>query len=244
MRSQTILIVDDDKHIRVMVEEYLTSEGFRVVHASHGRDALYVAREEKPDLILLDVMMPELNGYDFIRIHGREADTPIILLTAKLEENDKVLGLELGADDYITKPFSMRELTARVRALLRRTQKGESSGDVLRVADLVLDSATRCVTVSEEVVDLTPSEFSILHTLMRTPGRVFSRLELIDDNEGGFDGYERSVDAHIRRLRSKIEPDRKNPRYIETVYGFGYRLVRPKDAHASATDGATERVSA
>ncbi len=227
--TQTILIADDEKEIRSMVEEYLTGEGFRVVGASHGRDALYVARHEKPDLILLDVMMPEMTGYDFIRTYGREAETPIIMLTAKLEENDKVLGLELGADDYVTKPFSMRELTARVRALLRRTQKGAQAGDVLRVADLVLDSTTRRVTVCEEVVDLTPSEFTILHTLMRTPDRVFSRLELIDEKDVGFDGYERSVDTHIRRLRRKIEPDPKNPRYIETVYGFGYRLARPKE---------------
>ncbi len=227
--TQTILIADDEKEIRSMVEKYLTGERFRVVGASHGRDALYVARHEKPDLILLDVMMPEMTGYDFIRVHGREAETPIIMLTAKLEENDKVLGLELGADDYVTKPFSMRELTARVRALLRRTQKGAQAGDVLRVADLVLDSAARRVTVCEEVVDLTPSEFTILHTLMRTPDRVFSRLELIDEKDVGFDGYERSVDTHIRRLRRKIEPDPKNPRYIETVYGFGYRLARPKE---------------
>ncbi len=227
--TQTILIADDEKEIRSMVEKYLTGEGFRVVGASHGRDALYVARHEKPDLILLDVMMPEMTGYDFIRVHGREAETPIIMLTAKLEENDKVLGLELGADDYVTKPFSMRELTARVRALLRRTQKGAQAGDVLRVADLVLDSAARRVTVCEEVVDLTPSEFTILHTLMRTPDRIFSRLELIDEKDVGFDGYERNVDTHIRRLRRKIEPDPKNPRYIETVYGFGYRLARPKE---------------
>ncbi len=236
MMTKTILIADDDKHIRDMVKEYLSGEGFRVVGASHGRDALTVARHEKPDLILLDVMMPEMNGYDFIRVHAREAETPIILLTAKLEENDKVLGLELGADDYITKPFSMRELTARVRALLRRTQQGEQTGDLLRVADLVLDSATRRVTVSEQAVDLTPSEFTILHTLMRTPGRVFSRLELIDEKDVGFDGYERSVDTHIRRLRRKIEPDPKNPCYVETVYGFGYRLVRPKDVRSSITN--------
>lgn len=240
MMTQTIMIADDDKQIRDMVEEYLNGEGFRVIGASHGRDALAIARHEKPDLILLDVMMPEMTGYDFIRFHGREAETPIILLTAKLEENDKVLGLELGADDYITKPFSMREVTARVRALLRRTQKGESGGDVLRVADLVLDSATRRVTVAEQAVDLTPSEFNILHTLMRTPGRVFSRLELIDDNEIGFEGCERSVDTHIRRLRRKIEPDRKNPRYVETVYGFGYRLVQPKNEPSSISNGRNE----
>ncbi|MDX1414679.1 MAG: response regulator transcription factor [Candidatus Promineifilaceae bacterium] len=224
---QTILIVDDEKAIRDMVEEYLTGEGFRVVEACHGREALHIARHEKPDIILLDVMMPKINGYDFLRIFGQEADTPIIMLTAKIEENDKVLGLELGADDYMTKPFSMRELTARVRAMLRRMQKAANSGEVLRVADIVLDNAMRRVTVGEQAIELTPSEFHILHTFMRFPGRVFSRLELIDEYDADFDGFERSVDAHIRRLRGKIEPDRKNPRYIETVYGFGYRLVRP-----------------
>ena len=230
--AQTILIADDDKGIRDMVTEYLSGEGFRVVGASHGREALYVARYEKPDVILLDVMMPEMNGYDFMRVYSREADTPIIMLTAKLEENDKVIGLELGADDYITKPFSMRELTARVRAMLRRMQKVEQGSDVLRVADIVLDNAMRRVTVADQVVELTPSEFFILQTLMGSPGRVFSRLELIDENDLGFDGYERSVDAHIRRLRQKIEPDRKNPQYVETVYGFGYRMVRPEDRRA------------
>jgi len=184
--------------------------------------------------------LPGLDGLDVCRTIRRESDVPIIMLTARVEETDRLIGLELGADDYITKPFSMRELTARVRALLRRAQKGESVSDILRAADLVLDSATRRVTVAGQAVDLTPSEFNILHTLMRTPGRVFSRLELIDDNDIGFEGCERSVDTHIRRLRRKIEPDRKNPRYIETVYGFGYRLVRPKNANTSLTDMATD----
>lgn len=223
--THTILVVDDDQHIRDMVSEYLTSEGFRVVAASHGREALYVARYEKPSIILLDVMMPEMGGYDFMRIYSKEADTPIIMLTAKLEENDKVLGLELGADDYITKPFSMRELTARVRAMLRRMQKAEQPPEILRADDIVLDVTRRYVTINQQPVELTPSEFHILMTLMRSPGRVFSRLDLIDETDVGFDGYERSVDAHIRRLRQKIEPDRKNPRYVETVYGFGYRFA-------------------
>lgn len=227
--THTILVVDDDKHIRDMVQEYLTTEGYRVVCASHGREALYVARYEKPNLILLDVMMPEMNGYDFIRHYSKEADTPIIMLTAKLEENDKVLGLELGADDYITKPFSMRELTARVRAMLRRMNKSEKKSEQLRADDIVLDIAMRHVTINDQPVDLTPSEFHILMTLMRSPGRVFSRMELIDETDAGFDGFERSVDAHIRRLRQKIEPDRKNPRYVETVYGFGYRFAMQVD---------------
>lgn len=222
----TVLVVDDDKFIRDMVGDYLTAEGFRVVSASQGREALYVARHEKPAVILLDVMMPEMNGYDFMHVYGKEADTPIILLTAKVEENDKVLGLELGADDYITKPFSMRELTARVRAMVRRMQKvDQAENDVLRADNIMMDVSMRRVVVNDQVIELTPSEFHILMMLMRQPGRVFSRTELIDEAGGGFESFERSVDAHIRRLRSKIEPDRKNPRYVETVYGFGYRFA-------------------
>lgn len=228
--SQTILIVDDERHIRDMVKQYLTSEGFRVVTAQDGRTALFVAREENPHLILLDVMMPELSGYDFLRVYGRESDTPIIMLTAKIDENDKVLGLELGADDYITKPFSLRELTARVRATLRRMDKlnGVAPAETIRVGDLALDITGRRVTLDGEVVELTPSEFHILETMMHQPGRVFSRAELIDQSQGDvvYDGFERNIDVHIRRLRKKIEPNPKEPIYIETVYGFGYRFAK------------------
>lgn len=225
--SQTILIVDDERHIRDMVEQYLTTEGFRVVAAANGRDALFVARQERPDLILLDLMMPEMGGYDFMRVYSREADTPIIMLTAKIEENDKVLGLELGADDYITKPFSLRELTARIRAMFRRMAKSEQPDELLRVRELTLDVLGRQVTVAGDVVELTPSEFHILETLMRTPGRVFSRAELFDPSQGDlYDGFERNIDVHIRRLRLKIEPNPKAPVYIETVYGAGYRMAK------------------
>lgn len=223
--TQTILIADDEKHIQNMVREYLTSEGFRVVTAGSGREALFVARQEKPDLILMDIMMPEMNGYEFVRVYGREADTPVIMLTAKIESGDKVLGLELGADDYITKPFNMRELTARVRAVLRRMRKSGQQSDILRAGEIVLDLSARRVIAGDEPVDLTPTEFHILATLMSTPGRVFSRLELLDDAQGlAYEGYERSIDTHIRRLRQKIEADAKVPRYVETVYGFGYRF--------------------
>lgn len=223
--TQTILIVDDEKDIQEMVKEYLTNEGFRVLKAGDGREALFIARQEKPDLILLDIMMPELNGYEFVRVYGREADTPIIMLTAKIEEGDKVLGLELGADDYITKPFAMRELVARIRAVLRRMQKSGHAHEILRAAGIVLDLSARRTTVADRDVDLTPSEFHILASLMAAPGRVFSRLELIDDSQGlAFDGYERSIDTHIRRLRQKIEADPKNPTIVETVYGYGYRF--------------------
>ncbi|MBN2549020.1 MAG: response regulator transcription factor [Anaerolineales bacterium] len=224
--AKKILAVDDKPELRTLLKSYLTQEGFDVVTASNGQEALFVARHEKPDLIILDLMMPEMSGYDFMRSYSREAETPIIILTARLEENDKVLGLELGADDYVTKPFSPRELTARVRAVLRRIEKQGSSNDLLRAGSLTLDRAGRVIQVGDQTVDLTPSEFDLLATLMAAPGRVFSRLELLDRLQGAaYEGYERTIDVHIRNLRAKIEPDSSNPRYIETVYGVGYRFA-------------------
>ena len=221
-----ILVVDDKPELRTLLKSYLTQEGFGVVAAGDGREALFVARHEKPDLIILDLMMPEMSGYEFMRAYSREADTPVIILTAKLEENDKVLGLELGADDYVTKPFSPRELTARVRAVLRRLEKQGDRSDILRAEAIYLDRAGRIITVREQPVDLTPSEFDLLATLMAAPGRVFSRLELLDRLQGSaYEGYERTIDVHIRNLRSKIELDPSSPHYIETVYGAGYRFT-------------------
>jgi DNA-binding response OmpR family regulator len=222
---KTILVVDDKAGVRKLVQEYLSEEGFRVVTAENGRAALFAARHEKPDLILLDIMMPEMGGYEFMRLHTQESDTPIILLTAKVEESDKVLGLELGADDYVTKPFSMRELVARIRAVLRRAGKAAPATEVLRVADITLDRGRREVTVGERAVYLTPTEFDLLAVLMSAPGRVFSRAALLIELQGvAFEGIERTVDVHIRNLRTKIEPDPTKPRYVETVFGVGYRL--------------------
>lgn len=226
--TKTILVVDDMESLRTMVKSYLSQEGFRVVTAAHGREALFVARNERPDLIILDLMMPELGGYDFISAYAREGDAPIIILTAKVEESDKVLGLELGADDYLTKPFSMRELTARVRAVLRRADRtpGGAPSALLRAGDLTLDRDRREVMVGSSAVESTPSEFDLLATFLSAPGRVFSRLELLDKLQGdAYEGYERTIDVHIRNLRTKIEPDPRNPRYIVTVYGIGYRLL-------------------
>ena len=228
--ARKILVVDDKKELRTLLKQYLSQEGFSVLTAKDGQDALFQARQEKPDLILLDIMMPELGGYDFMRIYNREADTPIILLTAKIEENDKVLGLELGADDYITKPFSMRELTARVRAVLRRMDKvGGSVPDILQAGQIALDRSGRVVMVADVPVDLTPSEFDLLAALMAAPGKAFSRLELLEKLQGSaYEGYERTIDVHIRNLRSKIEPDPANPTYIETLYGVGYRFAQQR----------------
>ncbi|MEJ2707832.1 MAG: response regulator transcription factor [Anaerolineales bacterium] len=224
--SRKILVVDDKKELRDLLKQYLNQEGFEVATAMDGQQALFVARQQKPDLIVLDLMMPEMGGYEFLRAYSREADTPTIILTAKTEENDKVLGLELGADDYVTKPFSMRELTARIRAVLRRAEKPAAAQEILCVADITLDRGGRVVWVGDKLVDLTPSEFDLLATLMAAPGRAFSRLELLDRLQGAaFEGYERTIDVHIRNLRAKIEPHDAHPRYIETVYGVGYRFA-------------------
>jgi len=223
--AQTVLVVDDAENLRVLLKSYLTQEGYRVVTANNGREALFVVRQEKPDIIILDLMMPEMGGYDFMRHYSREGNAPIILLTAKIEESDKVLGLELGADDYVTKPFSMRELAARVRAVLRRAGKAAPQAEILRAGEITLDRGGRLVQVANQTVNLTPSEFDLLAALMAEPGRAFSRADLLDLLQGTtFEGYERTIDVHVRNLRTKIEPDPSQPRYIETVYGHGYRF--------------------
>jgi len=225
MIVKTILVVDDKASMRTMVRDYLTEEKFNVVVAENGQQALYVARQEKPDLILLDIMMPEMGGYEFLRAYRKEHNTPIILVTAKLEEADKVLGLELGADDYVTKPFGMRELVARIHAVLRRSTQETPAIPVLRVGDIVLDRSTRIVMVGQHSINLTPSEFDLLAILMTSPGRVFSRVELLERLQGTtFEGVMRTIDVHIRNLRTKVEADPGSPRYIETVFGVGYRF--------------------
>lgn len=227
--SKTILIADDEERLVSLVRAYLEQEGFHVVTARNGREALFVTREAKPDLIVLDLMMPEMDGYEFMRLHRQEDDTPIIVLTAKVEETERVLGLELGADDYVTKPFSPRELVARVRAVLRRSGQSLPRADVLRAGNITLDREAHLVTVDGSIVDLTPSEFDLLSTLMATPGRAFSRLELLDRIQGtAYEGYERTIDVHVKNLRAKIEQDTHKPRYIETVYGVGYRFAAKK----------------
>ena len=228
--AKKILVVDDNPDIINMLKTYLTGEGFQVVTASNGQKALHVARREKPDCVVLDMMMPEMGGEEFIRIYTAESDTPILVLTAKVDETDKVLGLELGADDYVTKPFSPRELSARVRALIRRSQKSPHEPEIYRAADITLDRQGHLVEVSGKPVDLTPSEFELLAVLISTPGRTYSRAELLESlGESTYlEGYERTVDVHIHNLREKIEPDPAKPIYIQTVYGAGYRFVRER----------------
>lgn len=223
--AKTILVVDDEPEIVRLVRSYLERDGYRVVTAYNGEDALYSARHEKPDLVVLDILMPKMDGLEFTRRIRREQDVPIIMLTARAEETERIVGLEMGADDYVTKPFSPREVVARVRAVLRRAQPAPETPPILRVGPIVLDRSKHKVTVDGEPVDLTPTEFGILETLMTDPGRVFSRSEILESVHGiTFEAYERTVDAHIKNLREKIEPDRDNPRYIVTVRGAGYRL--------------------
>ena len=223
---KTILVVDDKAAVRTLIQDYLEEKGYKVVTAENGRDALFVARHEKPDLILLDIMMPQMDGFEFIPAHRREANTPIILLTAKIEETDKVLGLELGADDYVTKPFGMRELLARIRAVLRRTNTETTIANVLQVGNITLDKSNHFVKIDDQFINLTPSEFDLLAVLMSAPGRAFSRQGLLDHLQGAA-WVERTIDVHVRNLRAKIEPDPANPTYIETVFGVGYRFTTP-----------------
>lgn len=223
--AKTILAVDDHANVRALLKDYLSENGFRVITASDGAEALIVAGRERPDLILLDVMMPNLDGFEFMKVFRRKHTIPIIMLTARVAESDKVVGLELGADDYVTKPFGMHELLARVRAVLRRTSpEATAPEELLRVGDLTLDKATRGVSAGDRAITLTPSEFELLAVLMESPGRVFTREQLLERLQGNdYEGVERTIDVHIRNIRKKMEPDPAQPRYVETVFGVGYR---------------------
>lgn len=223
---QKILVVDDELQIVRVVRSYLEKAGYRVLTASNGQDALFVARHEKPALVVLDLQMPQMDGLEFTRrIRAEQPDIAIVMLTARVEEMDRILGLELGADDYVTKPFSPRELVARTRAVLRRTQATPSAPEVLNVGALTLDRGRREVTLAGESVALTPTEFDLLAAMMNAPGRAFSRADLLEAVQGvAFEAYERTIDAHIKNLRHKLEPDPAHPRYITTVRGVGYRL--------------------
>lgn len=221
---KTILVVEDNAGVRDLLKEYLSEQGYRVICSNNGREGLFTARHHPPDLILLDVMMPEMNGLEFLKTFRKTSDTPIIFLTAKVLELDKVLGLELGADDYITKPFSMAELLARIRAVMRRTE-GTPSRQVFEFPGLSLDRDARVVKVAGKLVDLTRSEFDLLSVFMESPSRVFKRTELLDRlQEEDALASERTIDVHVRNLRSKIEEDPSHPKFVVTVFGVGYRF--------------------
>lgn len=224
----TILIIEDEPELIKVLRSYLEQAGFSVLTAGRGDTGLSTWEHKHPDLVILDLGLPGMDGLDVARAIRRKATTPIIMLTARVEETDQLIGLELGADDYIAKPFSPRIVVARARALLRRSEAVPSAAQILRVADLVIDLDGHTVQRSGQPLELTPTEFGLLAALAAQPGRAFSRLQLLEASQGAaYEGYERTVDAHIKNLRAKIEPDPKNPQYIETVFGVGYRFTRP-----------------
>ncbi len=231
--AQQILVVDDDQDIVRLVRAYLEKGGFQVLTANDGETALHIMRRDRPALVVLDLMLPDRDGWDITRLVRSDptlADTPIIMLTARVDDTDKIIGLELGADDYVTKPFNPREVLARVRTVLRRTQGSGAVKQprVLQYAELMMDLDRREMMIKGRPVDLTATEFNLLRTLLESPGYAFTRSELIEQALGyEYEGSERTLDSHMRNLRRKIEPANGEPVYIQTVYGVGYRLAGP-----------------
>jgi len=218
-----ILIIEDEPELVKILRSYLEKAGFSVVTASRGDQGLSIWEHQPPDLVLLDLNLPGMDGLDVAREIRRKSDMPLIMLTARVEETDRLIGLELGADDYVVKPYSPREVVARVRAVLRRTGKTQVVSNVIHIHDLEIDLDAHSTLRGKEAVELTPTEFSLLATLASQPGRVYSRLQLLEAVQGvAYEGYERTVDAHVKNLRAKLERDPKDPRYIETVFGVGY----------------------
>jgi two-component system alkaline phosphatase synthesis response regulator PhoP len=228
--SKTILIVDDQPAIRSLLKDFLRKHDYDVLEASNGREALEVTSITSPDAVLLDVMMPEMDGFEFTRQFRQKSDAPIILITAKSDESDKVVGLELGADDYLTKPFGMRELLARLRAVMRRSQYEIPGDGILRIGSLTINPSQHRVTVNDEPIDVTRTEFQILELLGSAPGRAYSRAQILDHISGhDADGSERTVDVHVRNVRAKIEAESSKPTLLVTVFGVGYRLQDPEN---------------
>jgi DNA-binding response OmpR family regulator len=223
---KTILVVDDEPKIVQLTRDYLEHAGFRVASASDGKEALASFRRESPDLVVLDLGLPTLDGLDVARAIRKSSNVPILMLTGRGDEADRVAGLELGADDYVTKPFSPKELVARVRAVLRRSELAAAPADVVRAGEVTLDVPRLSVRVKDRAVELTPTEFQLLLALARSPGRVFTRAQLLDAVHGvAFESYERAIDAHVKNIRRKLEPDPRVPRYLLTVHGVGYRFA-------------------
>ncbi|AGG06593.1 MULTISPECIES: response regulator transcription factor [Dehalococcoides] len=222
--SKKILIADDEKRIAEILQAYLEREGFRVIATYDGKTALAKFHEENPDLIILDLMLPEISGWDVCREIRKESRVPIIMLTARDELTDKLIGLEIGADDYMTKPFESKELVARVKVQLRRSEYPPSPDSALVIDQLEIDQERRLVKIDGKTVDLTATEFDILISLAVSPGRVFSRMQILDKLGEAYEGYERTIDSHIKNLRKKIEPNLESPTYILTVHGVGYKM--------------------
>jgi two-component system alkaline phosphatase synthesis response regulator PhoP len=220
-----ILVVDDEPRIAEICRDYLQRAGFGVLLAGNGADALALARTKQPDLVVLDLGLPKMDGLDVARTLRKHSNVPIIMLTARVEESDKLIGLELGADDYVTKPFSPKELVARVRAVFRRIDPGPERGEMIRAGDVMLDKRRMQATVGGRAVDLTSTEFELLATLAAQPGRVFTRAQLLDAIRGvEVESFDRVIDAHVKNVRRKLEPDPRNPRYVLTVHGVGYKF--------------------
>jgi DNA-binding response OmpR family regulator len=220
-----ILVVDDEPKIIQLTQDYLENAGFSVISAGDGERALAIIQVEKPDLVVLDLGLPGMDGLDVCRSIRKTSNLPIIMLTARDEETDKLVGLELGADDYITKPFSPKELVARVRSVLRRSELAQEEREVIRVGDVTLDLPRMQVTVGDEEIELTATEFQLLQALASQPGRIFTRSQLLNAVHGvAIESYERAIDAHIKNIRRKLEPIPHEPRYIQTIYGVGYRF--------------------
>lgn len=223
---RTVLVVDDEPKILRIARDYLERGGFAVLTASDGPDALSAVRTSKPDLVVLDLALPRMDGLDVTRALRKDSDVPIIMLTARADETDRLVGLELGADDYIVKPFSPKELVARVRAVLRRVQGARVGGETIHVADIVMDVPRMRMNVGERAVTLTPTEFQLLVMLARQPGRIFTRGQLLEAVHGiAVESYERAIDAHVKNIRRKIEPEPHRPRYLLTVHGIGYKFA-------------------
>ena len=222
---KTILVVDDEPKIVELARDYLEHAGFAVVSAFDGSEALTRARTDAPDLIVLDLGLPKLDGLDVARALRRDSNVPIVILSGRSDETDKLVGLELGADDYVTKPFSPKELVARVRAVLRRIERPAPASDIIRASDVTLDVPRMRVRAGDRDVELTATEFQLLAALAREPGRVFTRSQLLDAVHGvAFESYERAIDAHVKNIRRKLESDPREPRYLQTVHGVGYRF--------------------
>ena len=223
-----ILIIEDEPELVKVLRSYLEQSGFSVLTAYRGDTGLQTWENNHPDLVILDLNLPGMDGLDVARAIRRQSDTPIIMVTARVEEADRLIGLELGADDYVTKPYSPREVVARVKAVLRRASSASSTPTLIRIADLEIDLEAYSVKRKDENINLTPTEFAVLVTLASYPGRVFSRLQLLEATQEGaaFEGYERTIDAHIKNLRAKLEQNPKEPAYIETVFGVGYRFSK------------------
>jgi two-component system, OmpR family, alkaline phosphatase synthesis response regulator PhoP len=221
-----ILVVDDEPRIAQIARDYLERAGFKVTVAASGEEALAATRSRRPDLIVLDLGLPKLDGFDVTRAVRKDSNVPIIMLTARVDESDKLIGLELGADDYVTKPFSPKELVARVRAVFRRVDSAPPRGDIVQSGDVRLDKRRMQAMVGTRSIDLTATEFDLLATLVAQPGRVFTRAQLLDAIRGvEVESFDRAIDAHIKNVRRKLEPDPRNPRYILTVHGVGYKFA-------------------